>query len=41
VDLARGLKLNATAGSGETTSAIGATGESNGTSVGVTYQFQY
>ncbi|MBV9777383.1 MAG: translocation/assembly module TamB domain-containing protein, partial [Acetobacteraceae bacterium] len=41
VDLARGLKLNATAGSGETTSAIGSTGESNGASVGVTYQFQY
>jgi translocation and assembly module TamB len=41
VDLAKGLKLNATAGSGETTSAIGSTGESNGASVGVTYQFQY
>ncbi|MBV8614951.1 MAG: translocation/assembly module TamB, partial [Acetobacteraceae bacterium] len=41
VDLARGLKLNATAGNGETTSAIGSTGESNGASVGLTYQFQY
>lgn len=41
VDLTRGLKLNATAGSGETTSAIGATGESTGASVGLTYGFQY
>ncbi len=41
VDLTKGLKLNATVGNGETTSAIGSTGESNGASVGVTYQFQY
>ncbi len=40
VDLARGLKLNATAGNGEATSAIGSTGESSGASVGLTYQFQ-
>ncbi len=41
VDLTRGLKLNATVGSGEATSAIGSTGESSGASVGMTYQFQY
>jgi translocation and assembly module TamB len=35
------LKLNATAGSGTTTTAIGATGQSNGESVGLIYQFQY
>lgn len=40
-DITKGLKLNATVGTGETTSAIGATGESNGASVGVTYQFEY
>ncbi len=39
-DLTHGLKLNATVGTGQTTSAIGATGESSGASVGVTYQFQ-
>jgi translocation and assembly module TamB len=41
IDLTKRLKLDATAGSGETTSAIGATGESTGASVGLTYQFQY
>jgi translocation and assembly module TamB len=41
VDLTKGLKLNATAGSGQTTSAIGSTGQSTGESVGLTYQFQY
>jgi len=40
-DITKGLKLNATVGTGETTSAIGATGESSGASVGVTYQFEY
>lgn len=41
VDLTKRLKLKATAGSGEATSAIGSTGESTGESVGLTYQFQY
>ncbi len=41
VDLTKGLKLNATVGNGETTSAIGSVGASNGASVGVTYQFEY
>jgi translocation and assembly module TamB len=40
-NLTQGLKLNATVGAGQTTSAIGASGESSGASVGVTYQFQY
>jgi translocation and assembly module TamB len=40
-DITKGLKLNATVGTGETTSAIGATGQSSGASVGFTYQFQY
>jgi hypothetical protein len=40
VDIAKGLKLQATAGTGGA-SATGAGGSSNGTSVGVTYQFQY
>jgi len=40
-DVTKGLKLNATVGTGETTSAIGSTGESSGASVGVTYQFEY
>ncbi len=40
-DLTHGLKLNATVGAGQTTSAIGNTGESNGASVGLSYQFQY
>ncbi len=40
-NLTQGLKLNATVGAGQTTSAIGATGESSGASVGVTYQFEY
>ena len=40
VDIAKGLKLQGTAGTGST-SATGAAGASNGTSVGLTYQFQY
>ncbi len=40
IDIAKGLKLQGTAGTG-TSSAVGAAGESNGTSVGVTYQFEY
>ncbi|MBV8455215.1 MAG: translocation/assembly module TamB domain-containing protein, partial [Acetobacteraceae bacterium] len=40
-DLTHGLKLNATVGTGQTTSAIGATGEANGASVGITYSFEY
>ncbi|MEO9189415.1 MAG: translocation/assembly module TamB domain-containing protein, partial [Acetobacteraceae bacterium] len=41
VDLTKGLKLNATVGNGEATSAIGSTGASSGASVGLTYQFEY
>ncbi|MGH3261342.1 MAG: translocation/assembly module TamB domain-containing protein, partial [Trebonia sp.] len=41
VDLTKRLKLNATAGSGETTTVIGSTGESTGATVGLTYQFEY
>ena len=40
VDIAKGLKLQGTAGTGST-SATGAAGASNGASVGLTYQFQY
>ena len=40
VDIAKGLKLEATAGAGGG-SATGSAGASNGTSVGVTYQFEY
>jgi translocation and assembly module TamB len=40
VDIAKGLKLEGTAGTG-TASAIGASGASNGTGVGLTYQFEY
>jgi translocation and assembly module TamB len=40
VDIAKGLKLQGTAGTGSS-SATGAAGASNGTSVGLTYQFQY
>ena len=40
-NLTPGLKLNATVGAGQTTSAIGNTGETNGASVGLSYQFQY
>jgi translocation and assembly module TamB len=43
VDLLRGLKLETNVGMGGTTSATGAAGTSDpyGTSVGLTYQFQY
>ncbi|HTI84648.1 MAG TPA: translocation/assembly module TamB domain-containing protein [Acetobacteraceae bacterium] len=40
VDIAKGLKLQGTAGTGSN-SATGAAGASSGTSVGLTYQFQY
>src|SRR6185437_14751127 len=40
VDIAKGLKLQGTAGTGYT-SATGTAGASNGTSVGLTYQFEY
>ena len=39
-DLTKRVQLHATAGAGETTSAIGASGESSGESVGIRYQFQ-
>jgi translocation and assembly module TamB len=40
IDITKGLKLQGTAGTG-TSSAVGAAGESNGTGLGVTYQFEY
>ena len=40
VDIAKGLKLEGTAGTGDA-SAVGAAGASNGTSIGLTYQFEY
>jgi translocation and assembly module TamB len=40
VDIAKGLKLEGTAGTGGT-SAVGSAAASNGTSVGLTYQFEY
>jgi translocation and assembly module TamB len=40
VDITKGLKLQGTASTGQQ-SAIGAAGTSNGTGVGLTYQFQY
>ena len=39
-DITKGLKLEATAGTGSG-SATGAAGSSNGSSVGLTYQFEY
>jgi translocation and assembly module TamB len=41
VDLAKGLKLQATAGSSTTPSATGAGGSADAASVGVIYRFQY
>ncbi len=41
IDLARGLKLQATAGTGSTQSATGVAGSSDAASVGITYQFNY
>jgi translocation and assembly module TamB len=40
IDIAKGLKLEGTAGTGGT-SAVGSASSSNGTSVGLTYQFEY
>ncbi len=40
IDIAKGLKLEGTAGTGEA-SAVGTAGASNGTSLGLTYQFEY
>ncbi len=40
IDIAKGLKLETTVGSGNS-NAIGAAGQSGGTGVGITYQFQY
>lgn len=40
VDIAKGLKLETTAGSGSTT-ATGSTGSADAASVGLTYQFEY
>ena len=41
VDLMKGLKLETTAGSGQTTTATGASQATNGESVGLKYQFEY
>jgi hypothetical protein len=41
VDLAKGLKLEATAGTATTTSATGAGGSADAASVGIRYQFEY
>jgi translocation and assembly module TamB len=41
VDLAKGLKLEATAGTASTTSATGAGGSGDAASVGIRYQFEY
>jgi translocation and assembly module TamB len=41
VDLAKGLKLEATAGTAATTSATGAGGSADAASVGIRYQFEY
>ncbi len=40
-DLTKRVQLRATAGTGETTSAIGASGAASGESVGIRYQMQY
>jgi translocation and assembly module TamB len=40
VDIAKGLKLEGTAGTGGS-SAVGSAGESSGSSIGLTYQFEY
>ena len=40
IDIAKGLKLEGTAGTGNA-SAVGAAGASNGASVGLSYQFEY
>jgi translocation and assembly module TamB len=40
IDIAKGLKLNTTAGTGGN-STTGAAGASNGSSIGITYQFEY
>jgi hypothetical protein len=40
VDIAKGLKLETTAGSGSS-SATGATSSADAASVGLTYQFEY
>jgi len=40
-DLTKRMQLRATAGTGETTSAIGASGATSGESVGIRYQMQY
>jgi translocation and assembly module TamB len=41
IDLAKGLKLETTVGSGSSSATPGVAGSSNGTGVGLTYQFQY
>ena len=41
VDLAKGLKLEATAGTASTTTATGAGGSADAASVGIKYQFEY
>ena len=41
IDLAKGLKLETTLGSGSASATPGVAGSSNGTGVGLTYQFEY
>jgi translocation and assembly module TamB len=41
IDLAKGLKLETTAGSGGSSSATGSAGSTDGASVGLTYGFEY
>lgn len=41
IDLAKGLKLETTAGSGGTTNATGSSSSTDAASVGLTYQFEY
>jgi len=41
IDLAKGLKLETTVGSGSASATPGVAGSSNGTGVGLTYQFEY
>jgi translocation and assembly module TamB len=41
IDIAKGLKLETTVGSGSSSATPGASGSSNGTGVGLTYQFEY
>ena len=41
IDLTKGLKLETTVGSGSASATPGVAGSSNGTGVGLKYQFEY